>query len=210
MKAPDHEQKLHLGGTAKPGIQKTLDWYSDFRNLRCRPRQRSNLDDEYGVAIISIVDVNRGVVAFFSIDASGRRPRRYIVLISLHRFFRCRLERVLSRRLAGLNPTGKTLAKHADRTEFHRSRKLITEALAGALGLFAHGSNRPSVATSACSNTTLAPSGAKLASTAPGKLLSRCTSNRVLRYSTALNYVSEQNSCPLASCAAHVDNELRR
>jgi len=33
MKAPDHERKLHLDGTEKPGIQKTLDCYSDLRNL---------------------------------------------------------------------------------------------------------------------------------------------------------------------------------
>jgi hypothetical protein len=30
---PDHEYKLHLGGIAKPGIQKTLDCRSDVRNL---------------------------------------------------------------------------------------------------------------------------------------------------------------------------------
>src|SRR6516162_8203191 len=125
-----------------------------------------------------------------------------VMLKSFWWLLRCRPDRLLERRLAGLNPTGKTLAKHADRTEFHRSRKLIAAAWAGALGLFAHGSNRPSVATSARSNTTLAPSGAKLASTAPGKLLSRCTSNRVLRYTIPPNNVSEQNSyswCPAAS-----------
>ena len=38
----------------------------------------------------------------------------------------CRLGRSLERRLAGFNPASKTLAKHADRTEFHRSRVLIT------------------------------------------------------------------------------------
>src|SRR6516225_6135655 len=97
------------------------------------------------------------------------------MLKSLYNLFRCcRLDRFLgSRRLAGLNRASDSLAEHTDRTEFHRSRKLIAAAKAGALGLFAHGSNRPSVATSARRNTTLAPSGAKLASTAPDKLLSR-------------------------------------
>jgi hypothetical protein len=31
MKTPDHEQKLHLAGTAKPGVQKTLDCHSESR-----------------------------------------------------------------------------------------------------------------------------------------------------------------------------------
>src|SRR6516164_3631076 len=118
-----------------------------------------------------------------------------VMLKSFWWLLRCRPDRLLERRLAGLNPTGKTLAKHADRAEFQCSREFIAAARAGALGLRAHGLNRPSVATSARSNTTLAPSGAKLASTAPGKLLSRSTNNCVLRYSTASNYVSEQNSC---------------
>src|SRR5271165_1939407 len=71
-------------------------------------------------------------------------PQQFIVLKSLRRLFRCRLERILRRRLAGLNPVSKSLAKHADRTEFHRSRKLIAASRAGALGLRAHGPNRPS------------------------------------------------------------------
>src|SRR6516162_1176847 len=112
-----------------------------------------------------------------------------VVLKSFHRPFRRRPSCFLDRRLAGLNAADKTLAEHTDRTEFYHSRKLIAAARAGTLRLFAHGSNRPSVATSARSNTTLAPSGAKLASTAPGKLLSRCTSNRVLSYTSALNRI---------------------
>ena len=63
--------------------------------------------------------------------------------------------------------TSKTLAEHAYRTEFHRSRKLVAAGRTGALGLRAHGPNRPSVAIRADSNTTLHPSGAKSASTAP-------------------------------------------
>src|SRR6266481_9408791 len=78
MKTPDHDYQLHLGGTAKPCIQKTLDCRSDLRNLCGRARQRSDLDDEYfyRVAIIAIVDVNRGVAAFLSVHTAGRRTCR--------------------------------------------------------------------------------------------------------------------------------------
>src|SRR5271166_67388 len=62
-------------------------------------------------------------------------------------FRRCRPNSILgSRRFAGLNPTSKSLAKHADRTEFHRSRKLVTATWASVLGLRAHGPNHPSAA----------------------------------------------------------------
>jgi hypothetical protein len=37
MKTSGHEHKLHLGGTAKPGIQKTLDCHRDLWNLCGRP-----------------------------------------------------------------------------------------------------------------------------------------------------------------------------
>src|SRR5271157_4843008 len=69
-----------------------------------------------------------------------------IVLKSLHRLFRsCRLDRIFgSRRLARLNPASKALAKHADRTEFHRSRKLVTATRADASVLRVHRPNRPS------------------------------------------------------------------
>src|SRR5215468_8341043 len=66
---------------------------------------------------------------------------------------RCRPDRLLQRRLAGLNPTGKTLAKHADRTEFYRSRKFVAATRAGALGLRAHGPKRPSSGILADGNT---------------------------------------------------------
>src|ERR1700758_2209752 len=67
MKTPDHEQKLHLDRTAKPGIQKTLDCHRDLRNLRGRPRQRSNLGDEYlyGVAISDFAYVNGSLASIF-------------------------------------------------------------------------------------------------------------------------------------------------
>src|ERR1700675_3192519 len=66
------------------------------------------------------------------------------MLKSLRRLFRRRLDRFLERRLAGFNPASKTLAKHAYRTEFHCSRKLVAAARAGALGLRFHGPKRPS------------------------------------------------------------------
>src|ERR1700757_1766559 len=72
---------------------------------------------------------------------------KLIVLESLQRLFWCRLECILgSKGLAGLNLTGKTLAKQAYRTEFHCSGKLVTATQAGSLGLRFHGSDRPSEA----------------------------------------------------------------
>src|SRR5262245_15519172 len=61
--------------------------------------------------------------------------QQLIMLKSLKHPFRSRLHSSLERRLLGLNAASKTLAKHADRAEFHRSRKLIPAARAGALGL---------------------------------------------------------------------------
>src|SRR5271165_229410 len=69
-----------------------------------------------------------------------------IVLKSVRPVLRCRLERILRRRLGGLSPASKTLAKHADRTEFHCSRKLMAAGRTGALGLRPHASSRPSAA----------------------------------------------------------------
>src|SRR5258708_1981887 len=67
---------------------------------------------------------------------------QFVMLKSLSCLFQRRLDRFLDRRLAGLNPASKTLAKHAYRTKFRRSRKLIAATRAGALGLRAHGPNR--------------------------------------------------------------------
>src|SRR5215471_6708883 len=72
---------------------------------------------------------------------------QFKVLKSLRWLVRCRPGRLLERRLAGLNSACKTLAEHAHRTEFHRSRKLIAAARAGALGLLAHRLNRASAST---------------------------------------------------------------
>src|SRR6516162_8711074 len=88
-----------------------------------------------------------------------------VVLKSFRWLVRCRLDRLLERRLARLDAASKTLAKHADRTKFHRSRKLITAARAGALGLRAHFPNHPTTA-AAESATALRLSGANSVSTA--------------------------------------------
>jgi hypothetical protein len=61
------------------------------------------------------------------------------MLKALSRLFRCGHERIIERRPAGLDPGSESLAKCADRTEFHRSRKLVTAALAGASILRFHG-----------------------------------------------------------------------
>src|SRR5271165_4095055 len=50
----------------------------------------------------------------------------------------------------------------------------------------------------------------KTAGTAPGEPLSRCTSNCALRYTSASNHVSEQNSYRWCPAASRVDNEFRR
>src|SRR6201982_2728205 len=63
-----------------------------------------------------------------------------------------------TRSLAGLNPASKPLARHAHRTELHRSRKLVTTAWTGASGLYAHGPNRPSDATKASQSAWISSS----------------------------------------------------
>jgi hypothetical protein len=69
-----------------------------------------------------------------------------IMLKSLQdRFRSCRLGRIPgSRKLVRRNRASNSLAKHADRTEFHCSRKLVTATRAGTLGLCTHAPNRPS------------------------------------------------------------------
>src|SRR6266404_8784391 len=74
-------------------------------------------------------------------------PHQLVVVKSLVCTYWCGLDRFLETRLTGLNPTGKTLAQQADRTEFHRSRKLAAATRTDALGLCAHSPNRPSAAT---------------------------------------------------------------
>src|SRR6516165_12423174 len=72
-----------------------------------------------------------------------------VVLKSFRWLLQRRLNCFLERRLAGLSATSKTLAKHADWTEFHRSRKLVTATRTDALGLRFHGSDRRSEASKA-------------------------------------------------------------
>src|SRR5580704_18388333 len=72
-----------------------------------------------------------------------------VVVKSLRWLLRHRLECIPRRRLAGLNPASESLAKNADRTEFHSSRKLSAAGRTGAFGLRHHGSSRPSAATGA-------------------------------------------------------------
>src|SRR5215469_6451187 len=104
-----------------------------------------------------------------------------VVVKPLRWLVRCRLDYIVgSRRLAGLNPA-KTLAKHAHRTEFHCSGKLVAATQTGSLGLRAHGRNRPSTGES---QHHAPPRVLKAASTALGKLLSRCTNNCVFTYSS--------------------------
>src|SRR5215469_16768465 len=69
---------------------------------------------------------------------------QFIMLKALGRLYWCLLHCFLGRRIARLNGADKTLAKHADRTELHCSRKLITATRAGPLGLRFHRSDRPS------------------------------------------------------------------
>src|SRR4029077_12217178 len=71
---------------------------------------------------------------------------KLVMLESLHRLFWSRLECIPRRRLAGLNPTGKPLAKHADRTKIRCSGKLIAANRADASVLRVHGLNLPSIA----------------------------------------------------------------
>jgi hypothetical protein len=108
---------------------------------------------------------------------------QFIMLESLRWLVRCRLDRFLRRRLAGFNPTSEGFAKHADRTELRRSRKLVATARTGALGLRHHGSNRPSAATRADGNTTLQRMVRKRAT----RFLANCcpcsTSKRLFWYS---------------------------
>src|SRR5580704_442601 len=64
-----------------------------------------------------------------------------IMLKALPRLFQLQLDSILgSRRAAELNPTSETHAKHAYRTEFHRSRKLTAATGAGESGFRLHGS----------------------------------------------------------------------
>ena len=115
-----------------------------------------------------------------------------------HLFQSCQLYRILgTRSFAGLNPTSKSIAKHADWAEFHRPRKFVAAARAGALEVRAHFTTRLSVAIRNEKNTVRTPSRGNSGPKATGILLSCCTGNRVLRYISVLYHIPEK--IPFAS-----------
>src|SRR5208283_3916079 len=69
---------------------------------------------------------------------------QFVMLKTLRRVLRRRLECILRQRIIGLNVSSESLAKHAHWTEFHCSSELITTDRADASGLRFHGPNRPS------------------------------------------------------------------
>src|SRR5262249_48976293 len=113
-------------------------------HLCCRPRFPQETKPGRLVTEISLAeDLKRHATLQSALDRFVRTPpcppphrdrfpvfarHQSIVLKPLRRLFRrCRLDTILgSKGLAGLNPTGKTLAKQAYRTEFRCSRKLVT------------------------------------------------------------------------------------
>ena len=130
-----------------------------------------------------------------------------VLLKSLRWLFRRRPDRALrGRRLPGLRRTRESPAKHADRAEFHCSREFIAAVAAGALGFRAHSPNRSHPRNSHRKQDDGSPTGAKGTSKTPVVPSLCCTSNRVLRYITALDRVSEQISCRPLSAASGVDS----
>ena len=137
-----------------------------------------------------------------SADSPGRRKVR--------RVLRCRLDRVLGgRRPAGHNPTASPL-----RSMQTGQNSIAPENSLPQLGQVRWGSVLMGLTAlqpqPEPKEHHAPPSGAKSASTAPGKLLSRSTSNCVFLYTSASNHVSEQNSCRWCPAASRVDNDLRR
>src|SRR5262249_14266603 len=123
------------------------------------------------------------------LDRSTVFARHQLVMLkSFWWLVRCRPDRLLQRRRAGLNPTGKTLAKHADRAEFQCSGEFIAAARAGALGLRAHGPKRPSPGILAEGNTLQGEARNRplrpLADYCPGS-----TSNCVSLYTSSSNHL---------------------
>src|SRR5258708_25145006 len=91
----------------------------------------------------SQIDVERFVSDAHRAAAQlDRRPVfsqcKFIMLKSLRRVFRRRLDRIFRSRLAGLNFFIESLAKHAHRTEFHCPRKLTAAVRADVSRLRAH------------------------------------------------------------------------
>src|ERR1700722_13197670 len=70
-------------------------------------------------------------------------PRHQLIVLKSFRYlFQCWIDLFTERRPARFNPGSKPLAKRAYRTEFYRSRKLVTATRAGASLLRFHGPNR--------------------------------------------------------------------
>src|SRR5208282_4637205 len=130
---PQLRRRAGLAQKAKPRRLITEILLAD--DFQCHGAVQIDVDRLVGDAHRAATQLER--FAVFTVD-------QLIVLKSLRCLFRCcRLDRFLERRL---NPVSKSLAKHADWTEFNCSRKLITTDRAGASVLRFHGPNRPSVA----------------------------------------------------------------
>src|SRR6516225_6115038 len=91
-----------------------------------------------------VCDAHRTATQF---DRSPVLARHQLVVVKSPPWLvRCRLDRLLERRLAGLRRARESPAKHTHRTEFHCPGEFIAAARAGALGLRFHESDRPSKA----------------------------------------------------------------
>ena len=126
------------------------------------------------------------------------------MLESFRWLVRCPLDRLLERRLARLNAASKTLAEQANRTEFHRFRKLVTATRAGALGLRAHFPNHPTRP-----QPKAAPRSPERCELGQHSSLAYCfpvaRAIEYCTYTSASNRISEQISCcsrPEAPAAA--------
>ena len=160
------------------------------------PRYRSTDDfQSHGAAQIDVERLvcytHRTAAQFHRFPVSARL--QLVVVKWLRRLFGSRLGCLLERRRAGLRCARESPAKHADRAEFHRPGEFIATTRASALGIRAHGPSRPLSRVVSRKRRHPPPSGAKATNTAPGDLLSRCTSNCVFLYTSASNRVSEQN-----------------
>src|SRR6516162_6163450 len=115
----------------------------------CRFVTEISLADDFKCHGAAQIDVERLVSdphrAATQLDWFPVFARHQLVVVkSLRWLVWSRLNRFLGRTLAGLNAASKTLAEHADRTELHCSRKLVSATRAGALELRFHGSDRAS------------------------------------------------------------------
>src|SRR5271165_3754738 len=140
------QPRRRAGFPQKTKLRRLITEVSLADDLQCNQTSQIDVERLVSDAHCTATQLNRFPI--FALD-------QLIVLKSFRCLLRCRIDRFLQRRLAGSNPASKTLAQHAYRTEFHRFRELVAADRAGALGLRAHGPNRPSAAMRAESNTTL-------------------------------------------------------